>query len=182
MPSNTGLQVLENPSTPSGVLKRITTTAAIYTAQARKPLNTLRGIETIGTLAVACDTFQHVLENPSTPSGVLKPSQRQYSPGSQPLLEPQSLENPSTPSGVLKPLLNYLKQKYTLQKLENPSTPSGVLKQCVTITCRSRSMSLGLENPSTPSGVLKRSIRSTTRESKSSSSSDSKTPQHPPGY
>ena len=64
------------------------------------------------------------LENPSTPSGVLKRTQN-----ADVLQDNLRLENPSTPSGVLKlyqcpdnPVVDHP------NLLENPSTPSGVLK------------------------------------------------------
>ena len=65
------------------------------------------------------------LENPSTPSGVLKLEvlEDELATAKRVLLE-----NPSTPSGVLKQLAVPIRA--AIVRLENPSTPSGVLKPC----------------------------------------------------
>ncbi len=96
----------------------------VSTRRTRKPLNTLRGIETTRNRGPLFRFNVHLLENPSTPSGVLKPS----SSGAT-LLKPQNgtafLENPSTPSGVLKRNCSHCRTTIS-SSLENPSTPSGV--------------------------------------------------------
>ena len=69
----------------------------ILLASTRKPLNTLRGIETSGMQWTRHVGVQSSLENPSTPSGVLKRLWRSNLARFFP-----NLENPSTPSGVLK--------------------------------------------------------------------------------
>ena len=97
-------QLLENPSTPSGVLKHTSSTSPLGECaciQARKPLNTLRGIETSCLCGSSYSSLPGpTLENPSTPSGVLK---RGRGNGLPPVTVVVVLENPSTPSGVLKP-------------------------------------------------------------------------------
>ena len=71
-----GGEPLENPSTPSGVLKRVRASSDSFLTHdgaARKPLNTLRGIETFAGAGVGAVWRSHpTIENPSTPSGVLK--------------------------------------------------------------------------------------------------------------
>jgi len=92
---------LENPSTPSGVLKlwKMADTAQLVLSISRKPLNTLRGIETFHFMGLVSPKGDQSLENPSTPSGVLKRYVKRL--GNQ-SLGAVTLENPSTPSGVLK--------------------------------------------------------------------------------
>ena len=78
-------QLLENPSTPSGVLKHTSSTSPLGECaciQARKPLNTLRGIETSCLCGSSYSSLPGpTLENPSTPSGVLKPNPGPCEPG-----------------------------------------------------------------------------------------------------
>ena len=70
----------------------------------RKPLNTLRGIETqIVKVRSRIDPGFFELENPSTPSGVLKRGLGGLVLSHVLFLSlMEDLENPSTPSGVLK--------------------------------------------------------------------------------
>ena len=169
---------------------------------ARKPLNTLRGIETFESRPSSTSRASR------KPLNTLRGIETDLIPDiPRPVVE---LENPSTPSGVLKPIPTTTDNRLPLagHLLENPSTPSGVLKPCGQNTHNRNNPNVHLENPSTPSGVLKpldisssfsanrihltRKPLNTLRGIETSGQTgtawapgplrSSKTPQHPPGY
>ena len=142
-----------------------------FRSRTRKPLNTLRGIETFGVVAELPDG-----EAPRKPLNTLRGIETIPVARTEPGWS--HLENPSTPSGVLKPICRAAQRSMSRgASLENPSTPSGVLKPRLPTPVRRAHR---LENPSTPSGVLK--LRTAIRPENFRSPGGSKTPQHPPGY